>query len=114
MAIASPEPTSPETVPPTVYPETGGGGWGDGDGDELDAPLPPSPPPHPTMSRARNATGPIERNLMIPLQCLADGMTEIDLFMLPPTPDLEGKIQPPSGGKSLPTSLDSWREPVPR
>src|ERR1700739_30311 len=26
------------------------------------------------MSRARNATDPIERNMMIPLQCLADGV----------------------------------------
>ena len=32
-----------------------------------------APPPHPTMSRARNVTDPIKRNMMIPLRWFADG-----------------------------------------
>ena len=64
LASVKPEPTSPETVPPTVYVAGGGGGGG----GELE-----SPPPHPAMSRARNPTDPIERNMMIPLKWFADG-----------------------------------------
>src|SRR5256885_3023316 len=62
IASANPEPTSPDTMPPTVYPFGGGGGGGGG--SEPESPL---PPPHPTMSRARNVTDPIERHMMIPL-----------------------------------------------
>src|ERR1700722_9039390 len=56
VCSTSPEPVSPVTVPPIEYVA--------GDGGGLEAP----PPPHPTMSRARNVTDPIERNMMIPLQ----------------------------------------------
>ena len=34
----------------------------------------PSPPPHPTRNRVRNVTDPMKRDMMIPLQCLADGV----------------------------------------
>ena len=66
LASVKPEPTSPDTVPPTVYPLVGGGGGG------LEA---PPPPPHPTMSKARTVTDPIKRSMTLPLWRLPMGIS---------------------------------------